>query len=91
MEVKVSKIMVKELNVEGKSFVLVKLTNGMYGAVAGEYITDGKTNKVLNGVDLYMNATIEGVIEEVKMRVAFNRMYESGMTVEQIYKELYCK
>lgn len=91
MEVGISKIMVKELNVEGKSFVLVKLTNGMFGAVAGEHITDGKTNKVLNGVDLYMNATIEGVIEEVKMRVAFKRMYDAGMSIEEIYKAYYCK
>lgn len=71
-----------------KRFALVELSNGKYGAIDHEYIENGKTTKVLNGGDLYMRDTIEGVIDDVKFRVDFEKKLASGKSIEEIAREM---
>lgn len=87
--VEVKKVITKVFAYEGREFALVALTNGKYGAVDYKYIENGKTTQALHGGQLYMEDTLEAVIETIKFRVNFENMMASGMTVEQIAKELY--
>lgn len=91
IDVRTKKVMVKNFRYENKSFCLVLLSNGMYGAIDHEYITNGKTNRVLNGGQMHIHDTLEGVINSVKFEIDFERKLASGMTVEEIAKEMFAK
>lgn len=71
-----------------KRFALVELSNGQYGAIDHDYIENGKTTKALNGGELYMAETIEGVIDNVKFRIDFAKKLASGKSIEEIAQEM---
>lgn len=82
------KVMVKDFAVGKNHFALVQLTNGDFGAVDYKYIKNGKTTKVLNGLELRMASTLEDVIKKITFEAKFAEMMESGMELSEIVKAM---
>lgn len=55
------KTVVKDFSIRGKHFVIVKHQD-LYCAIEDKYITDGKVNKCLNGLEMHAGKTLEDCI-----------------------------
>lgn len=60
-----------------------------YGAIDTKYITDGKLNTQLNGLQMHLRETLEDVIEEVKqaddIKVIMNEQKVDSLTAMRTY------
>ena len=64
---------------KGKKYELVKFVDSIsnkivYGAVKDEYITDGKLNRQLNGLQMRMNDSLQDVVEALQFDTAIEEI-----------------
>jgi hypothetical protein len=71
-------------------YLICKLTEGCNKGYIGlnvEWVTDGKLNRELNGVQMHLNDTIEKVIDEIKMSDEIERlMRENNIEIMEAMK-----
>lgn len=71
-------------------YLICKLTEGCDKGYIGlnvEWVTDGKLNRELNGVQMHLNDTIEKVIDEIKMSDEIKRlMRENNIEIMEAIK-----
>jgi len=57
-----------------------------YGAVKDEYITDGKLNRQLNGLQMHMHKELNEVLEALQMSLAIKRiMRDCKCTMQEAF------
>lgn len=80
------KVVVQDFSIRGKHFVLVKHQN-VYCAIEDKYITDGKINKRLNGLEMHVGKTLEECINYTTDYAEVEYLVEQGYS----RAEAFCK
>ena len=73
------KTVIKDFSIRGKHFVIVKHQD-MYCAIEDKYITDGKINKQLNGIEMHAGNTLEDCIHFATDYAEVEYLIEQGHT-----------
>ena len=82
------KNIVREYNYKGRNFTIIT-KDEHYLAIEDKYITDGKMNKTLNGLQMYASATLSQCITKVKTQVDFDSYTEQGMSKAEAFAKAF--
>ena len=69
---------IKNYIVRGRHFTIVKNAEGFYLAIEDKYITDGKINTTLNGVQMNASKDLNQCLDLVKSEVEIDYLVEQG-------------
>lgn len=86
----VSRVVTREMVIRHKKFVIIQLKNGMYASIDYEWLTDGKMNRRVNGLEAhaskYLEECIRMTINAVEVAHYIN---EEGMTKAQAFAKVW--
>lgn len=77
-----TKVIVKELKVRNRNFTVV-LDDGWYMAIEDKYITNGKTNRELNGLQTNASQSLSDCIKMTKDAVEIDYLKEQGYSMAE--------
>lgn len=81
--------MVTTFHTEGRTFHIVfNEESAMYLAIEDKYVTDGKLNCKLNGLQMKANKTLEGCLDQVEFECKVEKLVASGMDIMEAFKRL---
>lgn len=81
--------LIKKITAEGRNFTVVfNKEYNKYLAIEEKYITDGKLNQQLNGLQMHARDTLEECIQETEMTCKIDKMKEAGMDQQEILNEI---
>ena len=81
---------IKNVTIKNRHFTIVKNAEGWYLAIEDKYITDGKTNTKLNGLQMHANRELNGCLKSLNDCVEMRYMVdECGMTIEEAFEKYY--
>ena len=69
---------IKQLVVRGRSFAIVKNEDGFYLAIEDKYITDGKVNTTLNGLQMCASKNLNTCLNDCRNRTEIEWLEEQG-------------
>lgn len=75
---------IKKLEAHNRKFVIVK-HEGMYCAIEDKYITDGKINQQLNGLQMKASDNVDDCIQNTLNSVEIDWLVSEGMTKAQAF------
>lgn len=68
-------------------YYIVKYTNNKFGAINNNYLDEhGKTKVQLNGGQVFLSDTIEGLKQKITIHYQFEEWLNEGKTQEEIAK-----
>ena len=70
---------ISELTVDNQTYILCKADDGKIWGIQSEWITDGKLNREINGIEGNRRNTLPEVIQQIRMTHATIRNMEQGM------------
>ena len=78
---------IKKVIFRDRNFTIVKDSEGFYSAIEDKYITNGKTNTALNGLQMHSNRELSGCLESTKNAVETDYYISQGFSKA----EAFCK
>lgn len=79
--------LIKNVVMRNRHFVIAKNEDGYYLAIEDKYITDGKTNQVLNGIQMHANKTLNGCLQSIQDEVEIEYLMKTtGMELMDAMK-----
>ena len=69
---------IKQLVVRGRSFAIVKNEDGFYLAIEDKYITDGKVNTTLNGLQMCASKNLNTCLNDCRNRTEIEYLEAQG-------------
>lgn len=82
------KNIVREYKYRGRNFTIIK-KDEYYLAIEDKYITDGKLNKTLNGIQMYASPKLDQCINQVHSQVDVDWYQEQGMTKAEAFAKAF--
>lgn len=76
---------IKNYIVRGRHFTIVKNAEGFYLAIEDKYITDGKINTTLNGVQMNASKDLNQCLDLVKSEVEIDYLVEQGHSKSEAF------
>lgn len=76
---------VKNLIIRGRHFTIVKNGDGFYLAIEDKYITDGKINQTLNGMQMHASKELNQCIEDTKNSVEIDWLVSQGHSMAEAF------
>lgn len=74
---------IRNLVVRGREFAIVKNDEGFYLAIEDKYITDGKMNTTLNGIQMHASKDLNDCLKGVNDEVEIEYLVSTGKTKAQ--------
>ena len=76
---------VKNLIIRNRHFTIVKNGDGFYLAIEDKYITDGKLNQTLNGIQMHASKELNQCIEDTKNTVEIDWLVSQGHSMAEAF------
>ena len=80
---------IKTFTTRNRNFTIVKDNEGFYLAIEDKYITDGKTNTTLNGLQMFASKDINQCIKMCKNQVETDYYLSQGMTRAEAFAKVF--
>lgn len=80
---------IKNLVSRNRHFMIVKDENGFYMAIEDKYITNGKTNTELNGLQTNASRDLNECIKTTLNKVEMDYLVESGYTKAEAFSKIF--
>lgn len=74
---------IRNLEVRGRHFTIAKNDEGFYMAIEDKYITDGKMNTTLNGLQMHASKDLNDCLKGVNDEVEVEYLISTGKTKAQ--------
>ena len=76
---------IKNYTLRGRHFTIVKNEEGFYLAIEDKYITDGKINTTLNGVQMNASKDLNQCLDLVKSEVEMDHLVSKGYSKAEAF------
>jgi hypothetical protein len=83
------KTVVKTLVTRNRHFTIIRHESGMYCAIEDKYITDGKLNTKLNGLQMHANFELDGCINDTINDVELEYLESKGYTKAEALSKVF--
>lgn len=81
-------VVIEHFVVRKRHFTIVD-NNGFYCAIESKYITDGKLNTKLNGLQMHANKVLSGCLDSVKDACEIDYLMDNGMDFDEAFNTYY--
>lgn len=69
------------------AYYIVEFSNGKFGSIKEEYITNGKLNKALNGIEMNLSNSVNDVIFSIRYHENVKMLMENGFDIKDALKK----
>ena len=83
------KTIVKTLVARNRHFTIIKHESNMYCAIEDKYITNGKLNTKLNGLQMHANFGLDGCINDTINDVELEYLVSKGYTKAEAFSKVF--